>query len=493
MDALNFFILNAHQVFFALLAVVFSIHVLYGLNETKESNSREKRVFYVGVFTAMFIGLSYIFYESWEGIGMFFAIEFAFFTIFGLLSPKYAASFFLFLLLTRPWETYGNQLMETMPRDYFYVVILSLIGHKLASKRFYIRFNLGTALAGGFAVWVFFSAFFSNHAAEAINEYIVVFSKGIIVFFVIQNCFEKSSDLVAAKAALVLAILEMGIISARNTFMLQRGSVAAEEFQRLESVGILANSNDIAAILVLALPFCVFFFLRRAMRIYLWPISLGSSGLICALIWSSQSRGALLSLIAVIGAYFLTKITSRKSLLMVCAAGVVGATLAFSFLQRNGADLEGSTNNRIIYWKAGANMAVRNPVFGVGFWGFNHNFAAYAVGGDTGTEGDKMTAHSAWVQVMAENGFVGIFLFGSLWAYGLAKAWSVRKREPEYFMSVAGYGVAITFLSHGYLLYPYILLSLTITQSFLSREELDYGYQADLLPSLTGAQKEVLA
>ena len=82
-----------------------------------------------------------------------------------------------------------------------------------------------------------------------------------------------------------------------------------------------------------------------------------------------------------------------------------------------------------------------------------------------------MTAHSSWVQVMAENGFMALFLFLGLWIYAMKRAYSIRQKEPEYFMSLAGYGVTITFLSHAYLLFPYILCSLAITQAGLNEEE----------------------
>jgi O-antigen ligase len=126
-------------------------------------------------------------------------------------------------------------------------------------------------------------------------------------------------------------------------------------------------------------------------------------------------------------------------------------------------------------------MAIRNPVFGVGFWGFNRNFQAYAIGGDTGSEKTNMTAHSSWVLVLAESGFMGLFLFVALWAYTAYRAWLLRNTEPEYFMSLAGYAVAISFLSHTYLLFPYILLGLVISHSKLDDVVLDYNLHTKVL------------
>ena len=43
----------------------------------------------------------------------------------------------------------------------------------------------------------------------------------------------------------------------------------------------------------------------------------------------------------------------------------------------------------------------------------------------------------------------------------------------EYLMGIAGYGMAITFLSHTYMLYPYILLGLTVAsgQFYMKQDE----------------------
>ncbi|MCO4754548.1 MAG: O-antigen ligase family protein [Bacteriovoracaceae bacterium] len=471
MKDLELFIVNSHQVFFALLGLAFCFFLFLDLDKLKESSGANRRQFYTAIIFITGVGLSFAFMDSWQGRGLWFGVEFGLLCSLCLVSPKYAASFFLFLLLVRPWETFNNQLMESMPRDVFYLCMISLIGHKLANRRFYFRANFSTVMVIAFAVWLFMSGFLSSHFSEAMKNYNEIFSKGVMVFLLLQNSFEKPSDLLPAKAALALAIIELGIISAYSTYIKSLGSIVNDEFQRLETVGILGNSNDIAAILVLAAPFCFFFFLRTKIKILSEMLALASFGAVTYLVWSTQSRGALLALFAGVGALMFTKLKTKKSMIIVASTVIIGALISFSFLQRKGADLDGSTDNRIIYWKAGLNMAVRNPLFGVGFWGYNRNLPMYAVGGNLGSEGKYMTAHSSWVQVLSENGFMGLFLFLGLWAYGIKHAWRVRSRSPEYFVALAGYGTAITFLSHAYLLYPYIILGLSITHSFLETDE----------------------
>lgn len=487
MDAFNLFVINTHQFFFALLAGVFSFFIYRDIEGIKDTVSLEKRAFFAILLVLVFIGLTVNFYDSWHSYGMFFSIEFSLLITISLIAPKYAVSFFIYLLLSRPWETFDSQLMESMPRDIFYLVALSLIGHKIAKKESFLRINLGTVLIIFFASWVFLSAFFSNNQHDAIWMYNEVFSKGIIVFLLIQNGFTKKSDMLPAKAALVLAIIEKSIVSFYNTIEMEKLNAAGaidDGMQRLESVGILSNSNDIAAIFILAIPFTLFFILKTKAKPFSWLLSIGVMIIMSYLVWQSQSRGAMLALAATIASYFFLQVKSKKHIAMIGVLAIIGAFGTFQLMNRKAADLDGSTNNRIIFWKAGANMAIRNPVFGVGFWGFNENFSSYAIDGDTGSESKHMTAHSSWVQVLAETGFMGLFLFLSLWIYAGFKAWQIRKNEPEYFMSIVGYGAAVTFLSHAYLLFPYILLSLSITHSFLSNEKEDHVEQVETITLL---------
>lgn len=474
MNNFDLFVINTQQIFYALLAGVFSFFAYRDIELIKNSVSLEKRKFFAIILMIMFVGLAINFYDSWNSYGMFFSIEFAALIIFSLVSPKYAVSFFIYLLLSRPWETFDNQLMQSMPRDIFYLVFLSLSIHKIAKKEIFVRINLGTVLIIFFSSWVFLSAFFGNNQSSAMYQYNEIFTKGVIVFLLIQNGFSNKRDMLPVKAALVLAIIEKSIISFYNTIVIAQensSGVVEEGVQRLESIGILSNSNDIAAIFILAIPFSLFFILNTKIKPFSWLFAIATMSVMSYLVWQSQSRGAMLALAATVASYFFLQVKSKKQIAMVVALAIIGAFGTFALMNRKAADLEGSSNNRIIFWKAGANMAIRNPVFGVGFWGFNDNFSSYAIDGDTGSESTHMTAHSSWVQVLAETGFMGLFFFMSLWGYAGFKAWQIRKSQPEYFMSITGYGVAVTFLSHAYLLFPYILLSLAITHSFLESEE----------------------
>lgn len=459
----NYLVQNSHQVFFALVICAFSFFLVMDLPDMKETGTIETRKFLVATILVFTAGVFGILLNAWEGRGLFLAFEFSVLVMFSLIHPKYAVSFLVYLLLSRPWESYDNQMMGSMPRDISYLAIISLAAHKIFRKQYYFRFNLGTVLLLAFTLWLFLSGFFSHHADEAIYQFTEIFMKGVILFILIQNGIESGKDMLPVKAVFVLAILEKCFVSFYKTNILELPTIVEEANERLESVGILANSNDVAAIFVLAIPFTIYFIIKTGLKPFNWLISIAALLVMVYLVWQSQSRGALLGIFAIFGAFTLIKIKNTKILALAVIVGIVGTLGAFKMMNRDAEDVEGSTANRILFWKAGLNMAIRNPVFGVGFWGFPRNLPAYAPDGNVGSEKEHMTAHSSWVLAMGEGGFTALFLFAGLWLYGAFAAWKIRLDQPEYLMGIAGYGMAITFLSHTYLLYPYILLALVIT------------------------------
>ena len=459
----NQLVLNSHQFFFALVVCVFSFFLVMDLPDIKKTTTVGYRKFMVVLLGAFTCGVLLVLLNAWEMPGFFLAIEFSLLVMFSLVHHKYAVSFLVYLLLSRPWESYDNQMMASMPRDIFYLAVISLAAHKLLKKQFYFRFNFGTFLLLAFSVWIFMSGFFSGHTDEAMFQYSEIFMKGVILFLLIQNGLESTKDMLPVKAVFVLAILEKCFVSFYKSNMMELATIVEDANERLESVGILSNSNDIAAIFVLAIPFTIFFILKTNLKPFNWLVSAVVAFAMVVLVWQSQSRGAILGIFAILGAFTLIKIKSKKVLAIALVLGMVGTLGAFKMMNRGEADVEGSTSNRILYWKAGLNMAIKNPIFGVGFWGFPRNLPAYAPDGNVGSEKEHMTAHSSWVLVLAEGGFTALVLFIGLWAYAAFAAWKIRFDQPEYLLAIAGYGMAITFLSHAYLLYPYILLALVIT------------------------------
>ncbi|AUN99182.1 hypothetical protein DOM21_05065 [Bacteriovorax stolpii] len=406
----------------------------------------------------IFLGVYGLLLNEWGSLGIVLGFAFAFLITFSIFDPKYAVSFFIFLLISRPWEIFKNdQMMAGMPRDIFILCFLSFIGHKIIRKRFYFQWNLASAFVLFFAIWTFFSIIPSFQLVGALINYNEIFIKGIIVYFLIVNVVDKKEYILPVQSALVLGITEKAAMSFYNSFFL--GKVADGE--RLTSVGILENSNDIAAIMILVIPFTLAFLKGITVSFFRYLLGLIIFSFYAYLIWQSKSRGAVLGVGTLIVGWFWLKAQNKKMATIIVALGMLLSVGAMSMIKRNAEDVEGSTNNRKIYWTAALNMGIRHPLLGVGYDGYPLNLLTYT-DGHVGTEGKHKTAHSTWLLALAETGIVGFCFYVGIWIFSLRSAWVMRKEHPEFILAMLSYGTAITFLSHTYMLYPYILLGLTV-------------------------------
>ena len=420
----------------------------------------KKTSFYL--LTGIFLGLFFYFLFEWGPGLIILSFTYALFFTLLLYDPKFAVSFFIFLLISRPWEFYKNELMNSILRDAFVLCISSFIVHKVIRKKFYYTWNFGNTMILFFSIWAFVSILASGDSSVGLDVFGEVFVKNIIIYFLIVNVIDKSEFIFPIQSALVLGITEKAFTSFYRSIIL--GDVAAGG--RLQSTGILENSNDIAAILILSVPF-IFVFTRYLKSPYLKVlINLLLLAFYGELIWQAKSRGAFLGVGALI-ATSIWLIAKNKKAATIALVGILAVTISLmSLIKRDEADVAGSTENRKIFWQAGIKMGLKNPLFGIGYAGYNNHLFEYA-DGNVGSEGSNKTAHSTWILALAETGVVGSFFYLGVWIYALVQAWRMRELHPEYILAMLSYGTAITFLSHTYILYVYILLGLVVASGQL--------------------------
>jgi O-antigen ligase len=405
----------------------------------------------------MAFGLNLYFLHEWKSVAIMLSLSYALLITLSLYDPKFAVTFFTFLLISRPWEFFKDELMASMPRDIFIVCFLSFLAHKIFRRRFYFQWNMASACVFFFAVWTFFSIMPSGNLIRALDEYGDVFIKGIMVYFLIVNVVDKREYILPIQSALVLGILEKAVMAFYKIHFLK----VVADGERMTSVGILENSNDIAAIIILSIPFTIAFFKGISNKIMRYLLASIVFSFYSYLVWQSKSRGAILGVGSLLVVWFWLKAQNKKVASLIVLAGLATCVLAMNSIERKAEDIEGSTNNRIIYWKAGLNMAARNPLFGVGYNSFSLRLLQYT-NGLVGTEGKFKTVHSNWLLPLAETGFVGFTFYIGIWIFAFRAAWLMREVHPEFILAMVSYATAITFLSHTYMLYPNILLGLTI-------------------------------
>jgi len=360
-------------------------------------------------------------------------------------------------LYLRPWELLDNDpYLSVLPRLSIILCLSHLVIHFLKKGKISFQWNRLSQVLLAFTVWVFLSTLVAPDSGASQSEFFDGFMKSILLYFILIQMVRQDSSLKLLKGTLLLSFLFVGIISLYQTLKL--GAALPDVENRLKGFGAFTNSNDIAALMTFILPFSMVVALRKReaklMRALGWLLSLVA---ITAIVWS-RSRGALLGVMATLVLYVILRI-GKKAIVPVIGLAVLLAIPAMILVSNRGSDdLEGSSAGRKTYLKAGLRMGTRNPILGVGFNAFPESLQTYST--ESLEESNQMTAHNSWILVFAETGVPGLILFTLAFAICIRYSWQIYASQPEFLLALVGYGVSIFFLSHSYLIYPYLLYAL---------------------------------
>ena len=175
---------------------------------------------------------------------------------------------------------------------------------------------------------------------------------------------------------------------------------------------VLGDPNDLALVLMFPFAFACGLAMTKGLKKWFWLAGFISTPIFFFAVLATQSRGGLLGVLTVLGVFGYRKIRSKT---LLVGLGVGAAMLLFVFAgisdrKSGGAAEEGidaSAQGRLYAWEAAAKMAVDNPITGVGIDNFYSNYYFYSSHWD----GLNHAVHSTWFGVLAETGFVGLFVF----------------------------------------------------------------------------------
>lgn len=263
--------------------------------------------------------------------------------------------------------------------------------------------------------------------------------------------------------------------------------------------GFIGGNNEIALALIIVVP--LMYFLRdQAVKTWQRHAWLAAMALTTIAAIGSQSRGALLAVVAMMALLWWRG--RQKALFGILM--VAGSLLLLSFMPESWHaridtiseyQQDSSAMGRINAWWMAWNLASAN-FFGGGFDIYNPGpFALYAP--------DPLkihAAHSIYFQVLGEHGFVGLALFLTMW--GLTWRWAgwIRRNargnpETEWAavlggmcqVSLIGYAVGGAFLSLAYFDLPYnILVLVVLTRRWLEAHQAEASKRAH--PGMAGSK-----
>ncbi|APG26441.1 hypothetical protein A7E78_00305 [Syntrophotalea acetylenivorans] len=226
-----------------------------------------------------------------------------------------------------------------------------------------------------------------------------------------------------------------------------------EPLLRVRWYGLFNDPNDLGLALVIAVPFLIQRILEKK-----YIIAVVCLPTLLYAIYLTNSRGAMLALLAAIFTFFILYYQSKKGMIF----GVILTGLLIVFGPSRMAEIsagESSAYGRIEAWYEGFQMFKGSPLFGVGKGMF--------------TDYHALTAHNSYMLVLAELGAVGSFFFIGVFFYSLRWAQkpffskrSMPSNSQEHGLLAACYGslmglmICMFFLSRAYILLPFMVLAL---------------------------------
>lgn len=241
------------------------------------------------------------------------------------------------------------------------------------------------------------------------------FGPSVLAFLVLATAVSSSRQRV--RSAMIVLTLCAFVLAVHGVDQAINGvgwtGVGTSENGRIQYVGIFHDPNDLGMLFVTVLPMAVYLSAGGGiMRRLFW---LAGAALLVYGIHLTKSRGTMLALLVVMGAY----LWYRRGLIMAALAGIVGLGVmeALGSRMQNLSVDESSAAGRIDAWYEGLYMFREHPVFGVGAGNF--------------TDYNYLTAHNSFVLVLAETGIVGFTLWIAFVGYSFWMMLILVRSHPE--------------------------------------------------------------
>jgi O-antigen ligase len=315
-----------------------------------------------------------------------------------------------------------------VPKELVLHVAALIIALTLVARRRSLNFDLVDGLIGLFLLWSIASTIFATNHWVA-QRSVAISISGAIVFWGARSVAARGSYRPILIAAAIAAVCAAGLSLA------QAYGIETEYFSTNRAPGgTFGNRNFVAHMAVIGLPSLVWCTITARRPFGALLGSVGGAVVGAALVLS-RSRAAWLAVAACVVVLLVPMLASLKywrgaehmsgRFARLCLAVAIGGMVAIAMpntlnwnsespymdTARGVVDYKkGSGRGRIAQYKNSLQMAVSNPVFGVGPGNWPVEYVRFAPSNDRSLADDGMTANpwpsSDWVAFVSERGFV---------------------------------------------------------------------------------------
>ena len=330
-----------------------------------------------------------------------------------------------------------------------------------------------------FGLWLLAAAPFSSWPGDSVRVVLTYWRTNLLLLFVLGGLaisWRRCRMVMYAVAAAAVVML----VSSRLF-----GQVDVNDRVSLD-FGIVSNSNDYAAHLILVLPFVLWVGMTRKT-----PLSRALCGIICAcglyVVLATGSRGAMIAIVVQLATFvMLLKKPGHRAAALIAAPALFAVALvllpdrtvqriwSFSKDENSSAEAMMSSDSREYVLRKSIEYTVTHPIFGVGA-----NQFGTVEGRESRSRGDHgawLGTHNSFTQISSENGILALafYLAGIVSTFLiLRRAKQICQGRPQcrdvettifcVRLGMIGYLAASTFVNFGYMFYLPALAGLAIS------------------------------
>ncbi|HEY6527944.1 MAG TPA: O-antigen ligase family protein [Cellvibrionaceae bacterium] len=346
------------------------------------------------------------------------------------------ACFYLFFEFVRPQSIFPQ--LDILPFAKLFL-IGSLIGALMDSS---VRW--ASSPANKWIIFYFLWLQLSTLAAynrEFSLLHFMDFFGWFVIYFLIANIINTEKRFYIIILIYIIAAGKIAIGTSKTWIM--RGFAFAD-WGLMGPPGHFQNSGELAVLMVMLFPLCYYMFAYLKNKIALWEklflIVLWVAPILTVM--GASSRGAQVALAGQLALMFRKNIFKIKPLI-----GIVILINALLFLlpeeqkaRFNSAGEDGTSQQRLLYWKHGMTMIEENPILGVGFYNFipyfTDNFSY-----DLFNRKSAQLPHNILIQVGTDAGFPAIFAFLAMIYFCISAPFRCKLVSP--LLQRLGFGLGI--------------------------------------------------
>jgi O-antigen ligase len=290
-----------------------------------------------------------------------------------------------------------------------YLAVITVVASLPSMSAYkYWKSSVQTFLLLGLVVAIALSQVANGWLGGVLESWRMFLPSAAVFFFLVVNVttIRRLKIVTLAAVASCLVVAAEGLCSyyagyRTEIFILQNNIYSPQDevigqLMRVRGAGFLSDPNDLAQILLIALPLA-FVAWRRGRVVANFFVVLVPAALLLWTTYLTHSRGGLIALAAVALMAARKKLGTTAS--MVLAGVFIFGMLALDFTGGRGISAADGAD-RLEAWANGLEMFKSAPLFGIGFNGF--------------TDFNEITAHNSFVLCLAELGILGSTLWMAL-------------------------------------------------------------------------------